>query len=230
MLKRITLSDNPPVTVERAKKRLRIDTDDFDEDLSDLILAATAAVEEQAHITVRRSSWEYRLDWWPAGFGFARFDGQAILGATGYVRFDGQTRLGWPTMQIPACPVRNVTAVKYLDANDVEQTIDPVNYSWQRTPEGADITFNRAFTFPILSLLPQPVRVSFDAGYDDNLEASGSGDDAELILPPQVEMAVLFLVGHWHEHPLPVVADVRAAPFEIPTTFDYLVNQLKVYR
>lgn len=230
MLKKITVSENPPVTVERAKRRLRIDSDDFDEDLSGLILGAAAAVESHANITVRRSSWEYRLESWPAGFGFARFDGATIRGATGYVRFDGQARPGWPTIQIPASPVRDVTAIKYLDADDAEQTIDPANYSWQRTAEGADVTFSRNFTFPIISLLPQPVRVSFEAGYDDNPEASGSGDDPELLLPPQVEMAILFLVGHWYEHPLPVVADVRAAPFEIPTTFDYLINQLKVWR
>lgn len=215
MLKLVEAGEGLAVEVSRAKQRLRIDTSDFDEDLAVLSAAAQGTVEKETGLTLRRSSWEYRVDGWPCGVGLARFDGAALT--------------GWPVLSIPAAPIRDVTAIKYLDSDDVEQTVNSANYSWARTREGADITFAKTFTLPLLSTLPQAVRISFDAGFDDPDE-SGAGDDPELTLPPRAEMAILFLVAHWHSNISPVIADTRAAPYKVPNTFEYLAQQLRIYR
>jgi len=215
MLKLITAPTGKAVEVSRARARLHIDADDFDDDLASLIEVATLAVEQQSSRTIRVSSWEWRIDGWPGTWPLTRFDGQAIL--------------GWPALCVPAAPIRDITAVKYLDENDVEQTIDPAYYSWVRTEKGADINFVRAFTLPVLSLLPQCIRVAFDAGYDDVPERSGYGDDPELKMPPQVEMAILFLVAHWHRNREPVVEAANALQ-NVPNSFQYLVDQIRIYR
>lgn len=216
MLKKIAASTTLAVSVERAKERLNIDANDFDNDLEALILAATAALETQAGITLQQSSWEYRSDVWS----HQRFH------APIWWNLERGFYMPFPHIDIPSAPVRDVTAVKYLDENDAEQTIDPSNYTWERTPSGAAVTFVQGYTVPVISNMPQAVRVSFDAGYDDP-SASGSGDDPELKIPPQAEMAILFLVGHWHRTG-ESVSDGQT--YTVPQTFDYLAAQLRVYR
>lgn len=219
MLKKITAATTQPVSLARVKDRLHIDTSDFDADLTDLIAVATASTEHEANIVLQTSTWELLLSNRPRDFE------PAPLGYT----LDRGFFAAFSRISIPAFPVRDVTAVKYLDENTDEQTIDPANYTFERTDSGADIVFNQDYVLPAIAAVPQALRITFDAGYDNPSE-SGGGDDPELVLPPQAEMAVMFLVAHWHANRASVVVDFRSAPFEIPDTFDYLVQQIKIYR
>lgn len=64
MLTRINSSGVYPVTTERAKERLKFEDSDSDNDLTQLIKAATSAVEKATGLALITSTWEYRTDCW----------------------------------------------------------------------------------------------------------------------------------------------------------------------
>lgn len=202
MLRKLAAATSVAVSVARAKERLRIDTSDSDSDndIEALLLAAQDVLEGQTGLIVQPSTWEYRQNSWSC-FG------------------------PWHGICVPAGPVREIQGVTYIDENAAEQTVDPANYTWERTPEGAEITFIRDYVFPTLGFGPDVVRVQFTAGFDD--QQSGSGDDPELTFPPRAEMAILFLVAHWNENRESVSA---TQTYEVPDTFKLLAQQLRVFR
>lgn len=189
----ITAATSYPVSVSRAKDRLRIDVTANDADLLAIIKAATLAVEHETGRMLAPSAWEYRTDCWD--------------------------------ISIPLAPVRTITSITYLDTDHAEQTINPVNYYWHETESGAEVHFIDTYSFPTLSNRDEAITVSFESGYDDT--GSGTGGDPTLVLPPTLELAVLFLVGHWYERR---EMTGKEEPFRIPNTFEFLASQLRVYR
>lgn len=185
-----------PIGVARAKERLRIGGSDEDDDLAASIAAAVARYEGRTGRVMAASSWELRGGAWPT------------------------------VVCLPLAPVRDVTAVAYVDEDGAEQSLGAAEWYWHRTAAGAEVRFTDAFTAPRLQRRPQSVIVRFDAGYDD-LSASGSGDDPELVPDKRDEMAILFLVGHWHRH-REAVADGRAEL--VPETWSDLADQRRIYR
>lgn len=127
-------------------------------------------------------------------------------------------------MQIKYKPVRGITGIYYKDQSEVEQTIDPANYYMIDDCYGQkEIVYITGFYSPVMSIRQDRTRIRFTAGYDDG---SLTGADPNLELPPQIELAVLFLVGSWYENREPISSEEK---FKVPKTFDYLVAQLKVY-
>lgn len=212
MLKLITAATTLPVSVARAQQRLKIgaedasgdpivDSDD-NADVEALIRAATGVFEGRTGLVLQVSDWELRLDCWPT--------------------------CAPRCIAIPSAPVRDVTGVSYIDEDGVEQSVAQSGdvWTWERTTEGAVLWFNSDFTFPAIDRRHQALRVQFSAGFDPP-EQSGSGDDPELVLPPQAELALLYLVGTWTEH-RESVAKVDTSV--VPHTFDLLIEKLKVFR
>lgn len=218
MLKRLSLATTPAVSLLRAKQRLRVDDDDNNDDIEALIAAATEVFERSTGRVLQPSDWEYRFDGWGHAFGVVRpSDWDHKFG--GWHRF----------IAIPLAPVRDVTGVSYLDLDGVENIIAPSSESWrwERTSEGAVVIFARNYQFPAISFDPQSVRVQFSAGYDDPA-LSGSGDDADLVLPKAAETAILFLVSTWNENRESVTS--AKVPLAVPQTFDLLVDGLRIIR
>lgn len=198
MLKKLSRPDNPPIGVPAAKDRLRLDTSDRDMDLDRLLRAAAEAVEVRTGLVMAPTQYEYRVDLWP----------------------------GFSPLRLPVAPVRDVTEVVYLDEDGAEQTVASSSWYFDRTSEGADLRFDSDYSGPALYERPGSLRVRFTAGYDDPA-ASGAGDDPELVLPATAEMAILFLVGHWHEHAESVAA---TQTYEVPETFELLAGQMRIFR
>lgn len=95
---------------------------------------------------------------------------------------------------IPAYPIRSVTEVVYLDEDHAEQTLDAADWYQVETATGAEIRFTDAFSSPQLSDRPYPVRVRFEAGYDEP-GVSGSGDDPETAPVEQDQGVITAMVG-----------------------------------
>jgi uncharacterized phiE125 gp8 family phage protein len=89
----------------------------------------------------------------------------------------------WRTMiTLPCAPIRAVTAVAYLDEDGAEQSLGAGEWYFLATDTGGEIRFTDTFTSPALYDRPQSIMIRFAAGYDDP-DASGSGDDPDLVAP-----------------------------------------------
>lgn len=168
----ITLSGSNflPVTVDELKLWARIHNSEEDDLIEVAISAAAEYIENQSQWVLAEKTIEYRADTW------------------------------CDPIVIPAAPVRDVLAVKYLDEDGALQTVDTADYSWDRTPEGAQVRFARTFTRPVLAEgRTGAVRVQFSAGFDDPAEPQ-TGDDPDYKLPQRMRMALLFLAARWYEN------------------------------
>lgn len=166
-LRKMSTSAALPVSVERARERLRIDETENDADLEQLIRSATGVVETETGRTLRLSTFELRLDDWPTC-----------------------------PIAIDVFPVRAIDAVTYVDPAGAVNSVDTEDYYWLDTDAGAELHFVDGFAGPDLRARPQSIRIVISAGYEGPNE-SGSGDDPALELPAECELAVLFLVGAW---------------------------------
>lgn len=167
----VTAATTLPISVADARLQLAgPENGDDDAKIERALRAAIEFVEQATGLALSPQTLEYRLDTWP-------------LWCAGY-------RRGYE-IDLPRKPVRDVVSIEYLDADNNLQTVAGANWSWRHTPEGATIRFLNTYSFPTLYVdSKETVRITFDAGFDDP-EASGSGDDPNLALPPSAIEAVL---------------------------------------
>jgi uncharacterized phiE125 gp8 family phage protein len=172
MLITIVAASTLPVTVAEAVQHCRAPENGDDDALIERALrAAIDYVQNHTTLVLAPTTFQYRLDQW-----------------------------GCEPIKLPRAPVRDVSAITYLDADGAEQTVNASYYSWDLTPDGAAIHFADTFSAPELRARRSgTVRITFEAGYDDPA-ASGSGDDPNLQLPELLKICVLMLTSHWYEH------------------------------
>lgn len=196
----IAESDERPVSLDELKKHVQaVDFDDDDEQLAIFLDAAIDFVADRSALTLRRSSWRVdRCDWWSG------------------------------CLQILLTPVRDVT-VKYIDAAGAEQTVAADLYRWERTDLGqAEIRFLDAFASPAVKADTfNAVQIELEAGFDQDPNMTGAGDDPELEFPPRARQAVLMLAASWYRNREAVAeADLKV----VPLAAEALMGQLRVYR
>lgn len=126
-----------------------------------------------------------------------------------------------------AYPFRSIDSVEYRATDGDYTVVEDLNYQPVKSYYGAYALFKDDFVFPDLyeSFPADLVRIRFSAGYD-NQQVSGSGDDPELQIPENVQMAICFLVGHWYNNREDVVDEEK---FTVPKAFDFIANQLRIY-
>ncbi|KQS84129.1 hypothetical protein [Rhizobium sp. Leaf386] len=81
-------------------------------------------------------------------------------------------------LRLPYPPLISITSVKYLDQDDVEQTVPDTDYV--KTDFG--IWFRSSFSRPYLSAQPDPIRIRYEAGYETNA------------VPEEAKQAVILMV------------------------------------
>lgn len=94
----------------------------------------------------------------------------------------------WPTRhyRLPCPPIVDIVSVKYLDADDTEQTVDSSNYG----ATAGFLYFKSTWSRPALSCLPFPVIINFRAGYNGaSVDDGGTGG-----VPAQAKQAVILAV------------------------------------
>lgn len=136
-----TAAANEPVSLAEAKLHCRVDHDDEDLYLQDLITAAREHVEQVVlNRALLTQTWELFLD---------RFPGE------------GEIRLPLP-------PLQSVTGIYYTPDGDVEQMFAAANYAVDTVSEPGRIVLQRDASWPgdTLSVV-NGVRIEFVAGYGD---------------------------------------------------------------
>lgn len=192
-------AEDRPVTLEELKKHVK--ADDFTDDDAQLEIFLDAAIDfvaDRTALTLRRSTWQVdRCDWWSG------------------------------CLQILLSPVRDIT-VKYLDAAGAEITVGAALYRWERTALGqAEIRFLDAFTWPELKAdTRNAVQIEIEAGFDQDPNMTGAGDEPELEFPPRARQAVLMIAASWYRNR---EASAETELKVVPLAAEALMGQLRIY-
>lgn len=139
-VKTITAPAVSPISLEAAKRRLRVTTADEDSDLEDLISECTDLAEAEC--------------------------GRAFITRTLSLFLDGFPAGGEP-VRLPRPPLQSVTWVKYYDAAGNLQTLDPAAYHVAANAEPGRIAPTAAQGYwPVTQAgRPECVEVRYVAGY-----------------------------------------------------------------
>ncbi len=140
----LVLTEGPdiePVTLEAAKAHLRIDADEEDALIEQLIVAARMFVERTLGSALVTQSWSYFLDFWPRG----------------------------GCITLPLTPVQAVGAVKVHDGAGGSVTLDASAYAVDTLSVPARLVL-RGAPPSVAARELNPFEVAFTAGYGDEPE------------------------------------------------------------
>jgi uncharacterized phiE125 gp8 family phage protein len=135
----VTKPSGELITLAKLKARLRIDFDDDDALLQDLLNGAVAAVDGPAGIgyALMQQTWRKSMDCFPC------------------------------TIVLPGAPVKSVAAITYVDTAGVTQTLDPAEYSVDVDAEPARVTPAYGKAWPGTRDVMGAVKVNYVLGEAD---------------------------------------------------------------
>ncbi len=111
--------------------------------------------------------------------------------------------------RLPYGPVKTISSVKYVDAQGVEQTVDPAAYD----VTGGGLYLRPGHSWPAHRGDAEGVRIRYEAGEEH--------------VPPQVRQAVLLLVGQWFRSRMSIVVGTISS--ELPFGVEALLNPLRKF-
>lgn len=144
-----TAANNLPVTLDEAKKHLRLDIADDDSFITSLIGAATLEAEHLMQRAVMPQTWTLTLD------GFRPHSRYWL------------TKCPPQAIELARPPVTAVTAVQYVDTAGILQTLDPSKYQLIKGEYSGAIIPAFGQQWPSTHQQPEAVQITFSAGYAD---------------------------------------------------------------
>lgn len=187
MLERIEAPTVTPISLADVKDQLRITASDEDDYLTALIASAVSFV-----------------------------DARGVLGRAMISQKWGQS-LQYPSgrVYLLMTPVNEVTAIKYYDADNVQQTATLSDYRLIANGSWAYVEPVSGASWPAAFNRPDAVTIEFMAGIGE------TADD----IPADLRHAMLLLVSHWYQNRETTSdTDLREMPFG----FDALLNVHRV--
>ena len=157
-----------------------IDDTSYEDYLDTLIAAATAWTEEYLQRKLITQTWYVYCDGFPAG-----------------------------PLTLPFGDLQSVTAIKYTDVDDTEDTLSSANYYVDTDSTPGRVVLKDGEVWPSVTLRPMnPVEVEFVTGFG-----------AATAVPDSIKHAMKMLIGHWFEHRESVVItnmiNVHNMPFAV---------------
>lgn len=192
-----------PVDLATVKNHIRVDYDDDDALIQNLITSARDFIERDAGLSLVTQTWQLYLDRFPRANAYETWPWSAPPA----------------TILLPRYPVQSVASVVWKDANGGTNTVDPSTYLvdlQSRFPRLVPKSTGQGWPAESGPPLVQQngVVVTFTSGYA-----------SQGVLPPTLRAALLLLVGHWYQNRETVVTDTRVAAIELPYTFKVLMAQ-----
>ena len=152
-LRLVTGPTQEPLTLENAKLYARIDYDDDDKIIMELIKSARRWVEGQTHRALVTSTWDYTIDWnWPID------------------------QAGLQRIRLPIGPVASVTSITYQDGTSPDPTLAASQYTVARSDFHTRIVPAYNVEWPTTRCVAEAITVRFVAG-----QAVGDVDPALLM-------------------------------------------------
>lgn len=210
-LKLVTLPDKEPASLEEVKKHLRIDGNNEDDLITNLITAAREIAENFTGRALMPQSLEYVLDDFPRNYS----DSET------YTRFKSDNfnsiKRKINEILVPKTPVISVNSIKYTDSTGLITTWDSGEYLVDSDSEPCRIVPKIAGGWP--SFIPaqiNSVRINFTCGY------------AEGTLPQSIVQAIKLIIGHLYENREAVNIGWKAR--EMPFGAKFLLAPYRIYR
>ncbi len=154
------------LSVEDAKRHLRVMNGDLDDEIASLIRAARDYCEKFTQRTLRTTVTRTLKQnyWWLAGCNSSYYRPQS-----GYQNIG--LKLPWP-------PLLTVTGITYYDTDNAQQTLGTGNYAVETSTDGGGrVLWTSTATIPSLYNREDAITVTYAAGY-------ASIDSATAPLPP----------------------------------------------
>ncbi|MDE2106698.1 MAG: head-tail connector protein, partial [Patescibacteria group bacterium] len=179
-----------PVAVSYVKSWLRVDGDDHDDQIADLISMARSLVEDYAGRALVNTVYTAYYDRFP------------LVPNSQYTPGNPNTlapvlQNTWPldpsiwALKLPRSPLVSVAYIKYYDNSGVLQTMDPTTYSVDASSEPPRLAPASGSYWPSNRWQPNAVQVQFTAGY-------GSATSA---VPAKFRRAICATVSAWYDAP-----------------------------
>jgi uncharacterized phiE125 gp8 family phage protein len=140
------------LTVEDAKRSLRLFDNSLDDEISALIVAARDYCERYTNRTLRTT--------------VTRTLKQSCWWRDEYCRSDWRLNSQPAGLRLPWPPLLAVSTVTYYDADNASQTLSSSNYSVELSTDGGGrISWASTATIPTLYSRPDAVTITFTTGY-----------------------------------------------------------------
>jgi len=200
--------EEPLLTDEEALAQVRSDEPKDAEWIALRVLAATEAAERATNRRFLTQEWKLTRDAFPGAIGprdhreHRGFVDQGVRAARAII--------------LPYPPLASVEAVKYLDVDGVERTLDPSKYIVRTGETPGEIVPAFGESWPATRCIEDAVRVEFTCGY-------GGPED----VPALLKAAVALIVGTLYAN-RETVAPVEMR--EIPFTARWLLEKFEVKR
>ena len=174
-----------------AKRHLKIDFDDDDELIIELIRTSRDYIERSTGYAMLTQTWKLYLDRFPRENAYESWPWTAPPG----------------TILIPITPIQSITSLPWFDVNGGTNTVSSSDYITDFASRLPRLTLAANKSWPSTpALVPQNgVVLTFAAGH------TSAG-----LVPPTLRHAQLLLIGHWYANREDVVIDNRVAAVEVP--------------
>lgn len=200
-----------PVSVDEARKWVRVDIPDDDLVLMNVIRTARQLLETKYDVAMITQSLVLGRDYFPNifGLGFALVP-QWWLGPSWTGQYDSEElRYGFISLRPP---VQSITSVTYLDTTGAAQVWASSNYVLDGDSSPGRLFLALGKSFPATAPLPGAVKVEFVTGYAR----------PELV-PEDMKTAVKLLLGEYYENRENIIVDSRIIALAIPDGVDALM-------
>lgn len=206
-----------PVSLDEAKRHLRVDDADNDATISALIETATAYFDGRSGILGRALiSQSWRMDIASPYYNRAYRGDYHLGGGDNFAGGFGLSR----AVRLPLSPVRSISSVTYWDGANNSQTFGANAYTLLTDGRGSFLYLGNGFSWPGVYARPDSLSITFVAGYGDN----------PIDVPAPIRHAILLMVGHLYENRQSVVVDAsRVQAIELPQGAQALVAPYRIF-
>ena len=175
-----------PVSLSEARAHLREPPTEDNIYITDLIGAATAAVESETQRSLADQTWELWLDDFPSTHGEPWWGG-ARLGSM--IELRGRAE----RIKLPHGPVQSVTSVTIFARDNTSEIWPAENYRMQNNY----LIKNDDVAWPVVGRTADGVRIEYVTGFQT--------------VPTDLKQAILLTIANWFNHREPVlVGDTKA--------------------
>lgn len=209
------------LTLAEAKKQIRVEHDDDDDLITDLIAVASGHLDGADGVlkrSMRTQEWKLVLPSFRRNSAYAApWDG--FWGGCGDV-FSTQHAQDRRIL-LPLPPAQSVGTIQYVDPDGATQTLDPALYSFvQCGTEPSFILPAHGQSWPSTRWQPNAVTIPFTAGYGD----------AETDVPANLRHAAKLHLSLLYENREAALVADRAAAVALPMGYDSLIYNYRMLR